>query len=74
MSNLEKGQLLLRHATYGRPVFIKFPQPLYNYSALAIDEILENRLADHQIRKPSEDDPAKSFHALQKALKTILGE
>lgn len=72
VSNLEKGHLLLRHATYGRPVFIRFPQPLYNYSTLAIDEMLENKLSAQDTSQP-EDDPAKLFRALQKALKGQSG-
>ena len=72
VSNLEKGKLLLRHATYGRPVFIKFPQPLYNYSALAIDELLETRSSPTQPTQP-DDAPGKEFKSLQKALKGHSG-
>lgn len=70
--NLEKGQLLLRHATYGRPVFIKFPQPLYNYSSLVIDEMLESELTP-AVAVGVENDVEKKFKVLQKILKGQSG-
>ncbi|MGB7062498.1 MAG: ATP-binding protein [Candidatus Zixiibacteriota bacterium] len=40
VGSLQKGRLLLRHAPYGRPVFVKFPQPLYNYATVVIEDLL----------------------------------
>jgi len=72
ITNLEKGRLLLRHATYGRPVFIKFPQPLHTYSTVAIDEMLESKLgapAEIKIETGGEN----KFEELQNLLKGKKG-
>jgi len=73
VGNLEKGRLLLRHATYGRPVFIKFPQPLYNYPTTAIEEMLV-RQTPQNVRSVSVPDVSvKKFEMLQMLLKGQKG-
>jgi hypothetical protein len=71
VGNLEKGRLLLRHATYGRPVFVKFPQPLYNYSSVTIDEMLTAKSPAPPSQISSEEE--RSFDALKKLLKGHRG-
>lgn len=73
VGNLEKGKLLLRHATYGRPVFIKFPQPLYNYSTIAIDELLGSEIQKSFRSKADGDGVDGRFDTLRRLLKDQKG-
>ena len=72
VGNLEKGRLLLRHALYGRPVFVKFPQPLYNYSTVAIEEFLSTTPAA-PTRQYELDEAERPFEKLRKILKGHKG-
>jgi len=73
VSNLEKGRLLLRHATYSRPVFISFPQPLHTYSENAIKEIMERgvRKADSIKCNTDAENKFKELRGLLKGHKGI---
>jgi hypothetical protein len=73
VGNLEKGRLLLRHATYGRPVFMKFPQPLHNYSTVAIDELLGTGTEKPTRASTEADATAGKFDRLRKLLKERKG-
>lgn len=72
VGNLEKGRLLLRHAMYGRPVFVKFPQPLYNYSTVAIEDLL-SAPALPSIRQFEVEKLETRFDKLRKILKGQKG-
>jgi hypothetical protein len=72
VGNLEKGRLLLRHATYGRPVFVKFPQPLYNYSTVAIEDILSSTAPHVPVQVfDEEQESLETLHKLLKGQKSI---
>ncbi len=68
VGNLEKGRLLLRHATYGQPIFIKFPQPLHTFSTSSIDNLLNADLKARQQTLPT-DEKELVFAYLKDALK-----
>lgn len=72
VGNLEKGRLLLRHATYGRPVFIKFPQPLYNLSSDKINEALERKTSEKK-EKVTKEKEENEFEILRRLVKGKKG-
>jgi DNA helicase HerA-like ATPase len=73
VGGLAKGKLLLRHATYGQPVFIRFPQPMYNYSTADIEK-LENRRKTVVIPTVAPEDSASTtFEVLKSTLKRQRG-
>lgn len=68
VSTLPKGRLLLRHALFNRPVFIKFPRPLFTYEPEEVEKAIAK--ANKKEEKEEEGSPPETdFDRLRDALK-----
>jgi len=70
VSTLPKRKLLARHALFGRPVFIRFPRPLYTHTGEEAEAIINKAT---EPATPSSDKTEDVFETLRKRLKGRAG-